>query len=663
MKPVITCAALAALLAPGQLLAAEPAPADTPYIMDEVVVTATRQEEKIVDVPANVTVISQEDIAISTAQSIPDLLRTEVGITVLDITGNGRNMKVDLRGFGETAQSNTLVLVDGRRVNQPDMSGTDWTLIDLERVERIEIVRGGRGAVLYGDNATGGVINIITREGGDTFHSGAKVAVGSYDYYKSSAFLSGRQENLSYNLSASHKDSDGYRDNSGMLAKDVGGNFAYDISDALQIKWSADYHKDTTDMPGSIKKSEFDTGTSRRQSLHPDNFNNLEDYYFKVNPTLFFGSDNLVTMEISHRKRSSLFFSSSQYGSYAGDTDTKTLTASPQLILHEKIGGMANTLNLGLDLTDAEEDIINTSSFAGESTYAMEKKNSGAYIHNELNLLDNLAVSAGYRNDKVKYEFDPGTPASSKQSEDLYTAGINYALEKNTAVYLNYSRSFRYPVMDEMFNFFSNTVDTGLLPQSSDNYEVGIRHRFSPMLTATTNLFRLDTKDEIFYDPTGGDYGYGANVNHDGKTRREGMELSLAADLNRLGLTVSYSYTDTSMEDGTGTDRKVPGVPTHKASAGATLALDQGFTVGVNTVYMGKRYFESDFSNSFPEQDDYVLVNAKLKYQWQNLEAYLDINNLTDKEYSEYGVLSWEPQEAYYPSPERNFLFGISMNY
>ena len=133
--------------------------------IEEVVVTATRYEEKVTDVPANVSIISEEEIKNSTAQNIPDLLRTEVGVQVNDIAGNRRAYTVDLRGFGETATLNTLVLVDGRRVNQPDLSGVDWTEIPLERVSRIEIIKGGRGSVLYGDNATGGVINIITKRG------------------------------------------------------------------------------------------------------------------------------------------------------------------------------------------------------------------------------------------------------------------------------------------------------------------------------------------------------------------------------------------------------------------------------------------------------------------------------------------------------------------
>src|SRR4030042_4402657 len=148
-------------------------------ILEEVVVTATRYEEQPSKVPANITVITEKDINSSSAQNIPELLRTETGILVNDISGNRRNYTVDLRGFGETASSNILVLVDGRRVTQSDLSGVDWTEIPLERVKRIEIIRGGRGGVLYGAHATGGVINIITKEE-DTFKAGAELAAGSY---------------------------------------------------------------------------------------------------------------------------------------------------------------------------------------------------------------------------------------------------------------------------------------------------------------------------------------------------------------------------------------------------------------------------------------------------------------------------------------------------
>jgi iron complex outermembrane receptor protein len=228
----------------------------SPIKMDEVVVTATRYEERISSVPAHMSVITEEDIKNSTARSIPDLLRTQPGIQVSDLTGNGRNFTVDIRGFGETAGLNTLVLVDGRRINQPDLSGADWTLIGLHRVKRIEIIRGGRGSVLYGDNAAGGVINIITKEG-EAFHAGAEIAGGSYDTFRSKAYVSGSAHNLSYAFSGSYLDSDGYRDNSETDPKDIGANLNYFVSDKIRFNLSGDYHKDKTGLPGAIKKSDL----------------------------------------------------------------------------------------------------------------------------------------------------------------------------------------------------------------------------------------------------------------------------------------------------------------------------------------------------------------------------------------------------------------------
>jgi iron complex outermembrane receptor protein len=218
--------------------------------LDEVVVTATRYEEKLPDIPAHVTVITEEDIENSPAQNIPDLLRTEAGIHVYDLGGIRRNVSVDLRGFGETSSLNVLVLVDGRRVNQADLSGVDWVQIPIDRIERIEIVRGGRGSVLYGDNAAGGVINIITKKGA-ALKGGAEISGGSYGTFQSNAYVSGGFHNLSAYLSAGYLTADGYRDNSDTEARDFGISADYNIRDFMKLKFSSGYHKDETGSHGA----------------------------------------------------------------------------------------------------------------------------------------------------------------------------------------------------------------------------------------------------------------------------------------------------------------------------------------------------------------------------------------------------------------------------
>jgi iron complex outermembrane receptor protein len=626
-----------------------------PVVMKEVVVTATRFEEEISAVPANVTVITKENIENSTAKDIPSILRTQVGVHVTDISGNRRTYRVDLRGFGETAQLNTLVLIDGRRTNQPDLSGSDWALIPLERVERIEIIRGGRGSVLYGDNASGGVINIITKEG-EAFEAGGELAGGSYDTLSANAYVSGTKNNLSYALSGSYYDSDGYRDNSDSEAKDFGLNLGYFFEDTAKVSLSGGYHTDDTGLPGALKLRDFATGASRTDTTHPDDFADVDDYYIKLLPEIFFLEDSLFKFDLSLKERDSTFFSSFTGGTFEGDTEIETAIASPQFIFKEQVFGFDNNLTFGFDYVKSDEDILNTTFFLGfpsTDKFSLEKENYGYYIHDEIYLLENLALSGGYRYDKVEYSFDPSTPDETDFDENLSTAGINYNFFRDSYAYFSFAESFRYPVLDEVFNFFTNTIDTTLVPQTSDNYEMGIRHYFTQNLWAGLNFFRIDTEDEIFFNPTKGFFG--ANDNFDDETRRDGVEIAAGIKFDGISLRASYTYTDAEVQGGQFEGNDVPSVPEHMATFDSIFDIGRGFTLALNGIYVGTRFFESDWANAFPKQDDYVVLNAKVKYNWKKYTAFLDINNILDEEYSEFGVLSSPPVEpAFYPSPEIN---------
>lgn len=629
--------------------------------VEEIVITASRYKEIVSTVPANVTVISEEDIKNSTAQNIPDLLRTEAGIQVNDIAGNRRNITVDVRGFGETASMNTLVLVDGRRVNQADLSGVDWTQIPIDRVERIEIIRGGTGSVLYGDNASGGVINIITKEG-RLFRIGMGLTVGSYGTFKSSADVSGSNEDLSYSLSVSYLNSDGYRVNSGTEAKDIGMNLGYNLNSSIRINLSSGYHMDETGLPGALKDSDLAAGISRTDSINPDDFAEVEDYYIKGGPEIYFGEENVFKAELSYRKRNFLSFASFTGGSFLADTDIETVGVSPQVLFKNRIGRLKNSLTIGVDYQDAEEDILNESLFFGSQTtgkYRLKKENYGYYIHDEITA-GGISLSAGYRHDRADFKFDPGTPDRAKMDEDLYTAGVNYSLGRGSYAYMSFSKSFRYPVLDELFSFFTNTVDTGLTPQRSDDYEAGIRYYFTEDLHGHINIFRVDTDDEIFFNPS----TY-MNENLDGVTRREGIEVSVSARAAEwLTLNGSFTYMDTLIDGGSFNGNKIPNVPSHKATIGVIFSAGRGLTIALNGIYVGERPFISDFSNEYGEQEGYAVFNGKVKYQWKNLTAFLDVNNITNKKYAEYGVLGGYPLErAYYPSPERNFLAGLSVEF
>lgn len=629
----------------------------------EIVVTASRYEKKKSSIPANVIVITAEDIKNSTAQTIPDILKNQAGIHVKDITGNRRSLSVDLRGFGETASLNTLVLIDGRRVNQADLSGVDWLQIPLEAVEKIEIIKGGRGSVFYGDNATGGVINIITKKGSGLLKKGLTLQGGSYDTFDSSGYVSGSYKDLSYNLSGNYLTSNSYRKNSDTNAKDLGMRLNYYLNDFIELNLSSGYHKDKTGLPGALRESSLAAGTPRTNAANPNDFADIEDFYFKGGPEIYFWDNSFFKIDASFRQRNSLSFASFSGGSFTGNTEIQTVAVSPRILIKNKIMGLNNSFSTGFDLENTKEDIVNDSIFFGSQTlgtFKLKKNNYGFYVHNDIALLGNLFLSGGYRFDKADFDFAPSTPNRISHEKNLFTAGINYNFYKKSYTYFSFSKGFRYPVLDEIFSFFTNTINTNLTPQSSYNYEFGIKHFFSDELNAQINFFRIETHDEIFFNPTSF-----ANENLDGMTRRDGVEISFGAKVSKiLALNGSYTYLNARIKGGQFKGNDFPGVAKQKVTLQSLFSFNNRFSFTLSGNYIGTQPFISDFSNSLTNQDDYFVMNAKLKYNWKVLTAFLNINNITNQEYSEYGVLGSFPKEkAFYPSPKINFLFGLSADF
>lgn len=644
--------------------------ADEEKRLDEVVVTATRYNEESRHVPAYVSIITEADIKNSGAQNIPELLRNQAGVKVNDITGSRRTYTVDLRGFGETATMNTLVLVDGRRVNQADLSGTDWAQIPLDRVEKIEIIRGGRGSILYGDNAAGGVINIITKTG-DQFKAGLSGAVGSYEAYNGSVYASGSLADLSYSLSAGYLNTGGYRDNSDQEANDFGANLNYSVSNFLKLNFSSGYHKDETGLPGALKESDFAAGASRTDSINPDDFSETEDYYFKVAPDLFFLDDDLFKIDLAYRNRDVSSFASFVGGNFTADTEIETISVSPRLVLKNDFGFLANDFSLGFDYEHINEDITNDLVFPPFSSLAkfrLKRKNYGYYFYDVIKPLSCLSFSFGYRYDRAYFDFDSYVAPSETFSidENAYTAGVNYLFADRSFAYFSFARSFRYPVLDEYFDFTSNTVNSDLKPQKSNDLELGVRYFFSDDTFINLNLFHLETTDEIFLNPSPQGFGIVGNDNLDGDTLRDGIEFEFQFVATEwLRLNGNYAYTHAKIRNGQFKDKYIPDVPQHMATMGALFSW-KGASLALNGIYVGERPFVSDFGNNFSQQDDYLVFNVRLKYTWEIVTVFLDLNNITNEKYSEFGVLSLfsSPRQiAYYPSPRANVLFGMSVDF
>ena len=650
---------------------------DDPTItLEEVVVTGTRVEERVERIPANISVIDEEDITHSNAKNIPELLRSQEGIVVRDLLGNGKTAQVDLRGFGESAPANTLVLVDGRRVNEIDLSGVDWTQIPLDQIQRIEIVRG-TGSVLYGDNAVGGVINIITKIPSEELTVSAGAVAGSYSRHKERFTIHGGRDNFAASVFANYDSTEGYRENNQLRAKDIGGKIVLDPTDFLSFNLSGAYHADDYGLPGDL--SEDEVKTDRRQTNEPLNEAETRDKNLKLDSNLYLGDFGKIFADLSVRNRHSELKDVSAFGTFLQDTETQTWSMTPRYVWNGAIANCENRLIAGVDFYWSDQDV---KSFFGtppapSGLASVEKNSYGLYFNNEFSLLKNLILSLGARRERVEYDLNnhpltgfplPPPPLSDtvRRRENAYSAGLTFVYSGRSSVFVRANRSFRFPLTDELVEFDQFTgqphVNSDLKPQTGRHYETGIRHFFTPDLVGSVTLFHAQIKDEIFLDPTPSPF-FGTNVNHP-ETLHRGVEIGAKAELlGKLTLFGNYTYEKATFEKAPFTGNDVPAVPRHKANLGFRIHdVVPGLIFSADYNYVGSSFLISDQANNLEKLEDYYTVDARLSYAWRCLNAFVGVNNLTNQKYSQYGVAGAAgTTRNFYPAPERNWIAGLEV--
>ena len=243
---------------------------DNPVTMEEVVVTATRDKQETRKVPANVTVITAEDISKSGATTVVEVLDKLESIQFRTSSGNSSQAYIDMRGFGgDNPYGKTLVMLDGRRLNRTDMSSIDWLQMPVNNIERIEVVRGP-GSVLYGDAAIGGVINIITKKGKGEPKFNASLLAGSYGLNNERASVTGATNKWTYSVTGENNYNSGYRDRSKYSAQSGAFDLGYTASDLLNISLGVSFNKTDYQMPGALTQLQMEQDRRQYQPGHPD---------------------------------------------------------------------------------------------------------------------------------------------------------------------------------------------------------------------------------------------------------------------------------------------------------------------------------------------------------------------------------------------------------
>lgn len=635
---VLCCALLSSVRPCWSAESAISATADRPaFSLDEIVVTGSALPEALRDIPRHVTVITSEDIARSSATSLPELLARQPGLQLFNNSGVEGRALIDIRGQGAATATNVLVLVDGFRLNSVDMSGPNLSTVSLAQIERIEVLRGP-GSVLYGNNAVGGVINIITRHAADGPPTGhVSATYGSFGSTSTQAELATGNDRLTLDTTAQYANSDGYRDNGALERKDAQIRLGLTPTSDLGLDLVLAMHDETYGLPGGVALADIDDRDARRTTTHPDDHGAMTET--RVETVLNYDLHDLgaVRSAVALRDRDN------PYTLWGTDSQISEDTVDWSLAWNKSVdvAGLRQRVVLGVDGFRSDYDMT---SLWGNTSGVVSS--SGLYSTLDLALTEALGLTLGARTTLHDINRDGGDDDSWHKT--VFDLGASYRLCSWSRVYASMASGFRAPTIDEM-----NYAAAGITPQTSVNYELGLNLTPKEELELNAAVYHLRTKDEIYFDPINF-----VNANYDDVTVRNGLELDLRwKPLDVLTLRGGYAWTRARFED---TGKTVPLVAEHEFSLGADWQALEALLLSVDGRHATGKYDGSDTDNNlYAKLDGFTVVDARAAWTInQHFKATLAVNNIFDELYSTTAYA-----ESYYVMPGRSFVAGIEASF
>ena len=644
--------------------------------LHDVLVTASRLGAGVVG--ASVSVITAAEIEDSPGQTLQDILARQAGVQVQNLYGgvDGADSTVDLRGFGAAATPNTLVLLNGRRLNDFDLSGVDFGSIPKASIAQIEIIRGNAGAVLYGDGAVGGVINIITK---NAIHPRPLVRAdqtfGSFGYRKTDLSAGGTFDGTSVSAYGDNVSSDGYRRNNRFSQHDIVGNVRRALGDG-EIFLDLSATSQSIGLPGPLSGAQIALDP-RSSDYAPDNAGEQAFNAALGGVWTLAGSVRLVVdAGVRHKNQQSSFF---DYGDSFYDTSLTRLSLTPRIEFTRPLAALAIRTIAGIDLyqTDYHSNQEVDPGNPPVHHYGIRQRTVAVYWQSTTSIRPDTALSLGLRlqDDRVSAydQYDPsapnngnfvavrGLPLAHSSPQYAFDAGIERRLRPGVHLFGRVGRSFRLPTADERVGESPWGVPTSfsLKTQTSDDAEVGIRVRRRG-LGLQSSVYLMKLHDELHYDPV----TY-TNVNL-GPTRRYGVENSLDWRVNReVHAAAGLTYTRAQFTSGPWNGNDVPLVSKWTGYGELTWKPLSGLMLDADVLYVGRRRFDNDQANVQPLIPAHTLVDIGVRGALGMLRYSLAVQNLFDRRYFDYGVASTAVYGVYnaYPMPGRSVRGQIGVRF
>ncbi|HDZ4941103.1 TPA: TonB-dependent receptor [Campylobacter jejuni] len=653
--------------------------------LQKIVVSATGFEQDADSNLRNIISIEGKDLQNKGYISLEQALERISGISFINF-GLGRN--IDMRGQGNKSNIAVKVMIDGRAINVLDNSHgvTPLESINLDNIERIEIIPGG-GSVLYGSGTRGGVINIITKkQKSDAFAINFKSS--SYDHGRLSGNLGingAKQinENLAFSFDIQSFNHDGYQEGYNKKGYFINTKTYIDFNDNSDLTLVYNYFKSKNTSSGYLTKAQAQSDPTQRGSN--DNITQINrpeislDYHYYINDMWEFNLETFwQNQKINYLKDEISMMGTTAYQNGSGFEDTLTGIA-----LKNKLNYANNSYFIfGYEFAnhDAKRKSLVYYSVPGIINYHrmttlmdMTKQSHSIFALDSHNFNDFFTLSGGARYEFSTYSTDRsyrnemsmnGRPPSPTiiDTTTLFNTDKNthnFALEitpnfkySDTGnLYLKYERGFVSPTPAQFVN--RNKTGTNLPPYSSSNlkaeifdtFELGIDDFWWDFYGFNLTLFYTLSKDEISYlgnpHSTSGSWWKYYNID---QTRRLGVELSLSQNFlnDDLIFRESLTYLDAKISKGINDGMRIPYVSKIKATAGLEYAWNKNFSNFIDLTYFSRAKDGGTIDENTGKMSknswtrDYFLTDIGMRYDYKKLQILAGIRNLFDKRYYTY---------------------------
>jgi iron complex outermembrane receptor protein len=639
--------------------------------------TTTQEESK------NVSVISNEDIENKGYTDISEIFINSPYINVKS-GEKGSDRNIDMRGQGKESSSKVKVMVDGIPLNILDTSHSQSPLnsINPSQIDQIEIIPGG-GSVLYGNNATGGTVNIITKADNQKEYIYVQNLYKSYNTNDLSLGFGQKLNDKFYlNFDYGMVDGDGYRDLDSRTSHFAGAGITYNITENQKVSFTTKYSKDNGTTSDGISKEQIEQNRKQAGGFISDYKNKVTDYAIKYDGK-FSDSYELSAKAYYQEIKSDIDgFGLIHYGptTYDGSMIGEFNESKTGSNIKQKYTYSNGSIVTGYDFL--QDKLLRDSTVHMDIPFAppphdkydllaentLIKDTHSVFAILDQKIIGGLKFNAGYRYEWAFYDldrtssvntYDPSFVDTSRHDNNqAYNVGLSYDINPLNKVYVSYERGYVSPSPVQL----TNKDDTGYIindikSQTGDNYEIGYKgYALNSYFSLTT--FYSQNNDEIVRT---GDEHRSWEYNNLDKTRRSGVEAFAEQNVWKFTFTEGATYINTRILEGEFSGQQIATVPDYKVVLSGKYEVIEKLNIGLRGNYTGE-YVENNKIDTadLTTAPSVITADFFLDYSPINRLYFLaGINNLFNEKYN----LSQDSYGNYIVAPERNYYLGLKYEF